>query len=113
MILFVVLPVLAVVWAISGGFGLYVASSKNRSPTEGFLFGFFLGPLGVLVEALLPDGEASAPASTDDAEDQPSFLDRLPPPKRPKRGWELPNGATEEQKEPDADPRFFDRLDLQ
>jgi len=36
---------------IAGG---YVATEKNRSVSEGFFFGLFLGPIGVLIVACLP-----------------------------------------------------------
>jgi len=34
--------------------GVYIASQKGRSMLEGFIFGAFLGPIGWLIEALLP-----------------------------------------------------------
>jgi hypothetical protein len=40
---------------ICGGFGAYVADMKGRSKLEGLLFGFFLGPIGVVAAACLPD----------------------------------------------------------
>lgn len=33
---------------------LWIAGEKNRSRTEGFLLGLFLGAFGVLIELLLP-----------------------------------------------------------
>ena len=35
-------------------FGQYVADQKGRSALEGFLFGFLLGPLGLIIVACLP-----------------------------------------------------------
>jgi hypothetical protein len=49
-----VLGVIAVM-LIFGAFGRYVAAEKNRDPGEGFLLGLLFGPLGVLVEACLPN----------------------------------------------------------
>lgn len=36
------------------GFGSYVATAKGRSFYEGAAFGLVLGPLGILIVALLP-----------------------------------------------------------
>lgn len=38
--------------------GAWVATQKRRSAGEGALLGFGLGPFGVLIEALLPTGDA-------------------------------------------------------
>ncbi len=47
-----------VIWLIVGGVlgcvGAWVAAQKNRPGGEGFMLGFFLGPLGLILEALLP-----------------------------------------------------------
>jgi len=39
---------------VSGCIALWVATQKKRPPLEGWLVGFFLGLLGVLIEACLP-----------------------------------------------------------
>jgi hypothetical protein len=45
-----------VVWGcVFGGFGAYIASQKGRAEGEGMAFGFFLGPIGLLIIAILPD----------------------------------------------------------
>ena len=44
---------------ILGFFGRYVALQKNRSASEGFLFGFFLSAVGILIIALLPNKDKS------------------------------------------------------
>jgi len=49
----VLIVVLALVFA---GFGAFVAVQKRREASEGFILGMLFGPLGVLVEALLPQG---------------------------------------------------------
>lgn len=36
--------------------GTYVAVEKHRSPGEGLIFGLVLGPIGVLLEAMMPTG---------------------------------------------------------
>ena len=40
---------------ITGAIGSYIAEEKNRSPSEGFWFGFLLSLFGVLIVALLPN----------------------------------------------------------
>jgi len=41
---------------VCGGLSAWIAGEKNRGFGEGLLLGFLFGPLGVLVEALLPSG---------------------------------------------------------
>jgi hypothetical protein len=41
--------------------GRYVATQKHREPNEGAMLGFLFGPLGVLIEALLPSREPPKP----------------------------------------------------
>ena len=43
---------------ISGAIGRYIAKEKNRSPSEGFWFGFLLSLFGVLIVALMPSKES-------------------------------------------------------
>jgi MFS family permease len=45
---------------ITGLIGMYVAKEKNRSDSEGFLFGFLLSLIGIIIVALLPTKEAVA-----------------------------------------------------
>tara|TARA_X000000950_G_C13686746_1_gene566282 strand:- start:95 stop:445 length:351 start_codon:yes stop_codon:yes gene_type:complete len=47
---------------IMGFIGIYVSKSKNRSGWEGFLFGFFLSILGIIIAALLPTIKKDKPA---------------------------------------------------
>lgn len=42
---------------ITGAVGRYIAKEKNRSPLEGFWFGFLLSLFGVLIVALMPTKE--------------------------------------------------------
>jgi hypothetical protein len=49
------LPAVALFWLACAAMGAYVSHAKGRSPIEGVLFGFALGPLGVVVAALLPE----------------------------------------------------------
>ncbi len=42
--------------AVFGGFGAWIAAQKRRGIFEGFVLGLLFGPLGVLVEAMLPMG---------------------------------------------------------
>lgn len=46
-----------IVCLITGFIGRYVAKEKNRSASEGFLFGFLLNLIGVIIVALLPTKE--------------------------------------------------------
>ena len=46
-----------IVCLITGFVGRYVAKEKNRSATEGFVFGFLLNLIGVIIVALLPTKE--------------------------------------------------------
>ena len=41
-------------------FGPYVAGQRNRSMAEGFFFGLFFGPLGLIIVACLPTVPAAA-----------------------------------------------------
>jgi len=41
-------------WCAFAGLGYYIAGQKGRSEAEGLILGFLFGPVGVLVEALLP-----------------------------------------------------------
>jgi uncharacterized membrane protein YeaQ/YmgE (transglycosylase-associated protein family) len=53
---------LVLVWGLSallfGALGEWVAGRKNRDGFEGFFLGLIFGPVGMLVEAALPDGPA-------------------------------------------------------
>ena len=48
------LVVLGIGLLLMSSFAQWVASQKGRSAGEGFVLGLLFGPLGVLVEALLP-----------------------------------------------------------
>jgi hypothetical protein len=39
---------------VCGGFGAYAAHQKGRSRVEGFVFGLFLGPIGVVAVGTMP-----------------------------------------------------------
>jgi hypothetical protein len=52
--------------AICGLIGTYVAVERNRSPIEGSVLGFLLGPIGVLVVALMPIGAPKPAEQVDD-----------------------------------------------
>ena len=43
---------------ITGAIGRYIAKERNRSPSEGFWFGFLLSLFGVLIVALMPTKES-------------------------------------------------------
>lgn len=61
------LSVLAMAWMLFVGFGWWIALQKNRRGTEGAILGLLFGPLGCLVEALLPN---QTPELTIDHADQ-------------------------------------------
>ena len=46
---------------ISGCIGVYVAEKKGREEIEGFLLGAFLGPIGCIIEGLLPENIKPSP----------------------------------------------------
>ena len=47
---------LVVVWCVLGAVGAWLAEQRRRPRGVGFAFGFFLGPLGLVIVALLPYG---------------------------------------------------------
>jgi hypothetical protein len=50
------LILIGILAAVFSGFGGWVATQKRRGVGEGMVLGLLFGPLGVLVEALLPQG---------------------------------------------------------
>jgi hypothetical protein len=55
-------PVIAVVlimWSIFTVAGFFLAKARGRNPREGAILGLLLGPVGLIVEALLPDPYAA------------------------------------------------------
>lgn len=57
------LTVALVIAYITGLVGLLIASSKERHPAVGFLFGGILGVLGIAILAYLPPKAAGATSS--------------------------------------------------
>ena len=51
----VTIIVLMIPGVITGLIGRYITKQKGRSPLEGFLFGFFLSILGIIIVSLLPN----------------------------------------------------------
>jgi len=74
---FVIVGIAALIFAYAGA---YVATQKNREPLEGALLGGLLGPIGLLIAAVLPEG--LGPDSDDQAVVQPA---RLAAPRRRRR----------------------------
>jgi uncharacterized membrane protein len=48
---------LLLISVIFGFVGRYISTQKNRSRTEGFVFGFFLSIFGLIIISLLPSKE--------------------------------------------------------
>ena len=46
---------------MSAAAGAYVAVEKGRSVAEGITFGLIMGPIGVLIAAVLPTGRLAPP----------------------------------------------------
>lgn len=57
------------VWCLMGWLGGWVARQKRRPPHEGAWLGLLFGPLGVIVEALLPSAEVKRPIRRRDGYD--------------------------------------------
>ena len=59
------LVLVGVLAAIFGGLGAFIAAQKRREVAEGLIMGLLFGPLGVLIEALLPsvDPNSTGPAA--------------------------------------------------
>jgi hypothetical protein len=78
--------------------GAWVGIQKDRSPLEGATLGFLFGPLGVLIELLLPTGRYAPerkrdpyqPTILSEAPDMPYLADISEPtivPMRPEEAW--------------------------
>jgi hypothetical protein len=55
------LIVVGVIWLIFACLGTWIANQKHRAGGEGFILGFLFGPLGCLIEAVLPNGTPPPP----------------------------------------------------
>jgi MFS family permease len=86
---------------VFGGLGLFVANAKNRPSGEGFCLGLLFGPLGALIEALLPNGKPPAPPQYFQPVARPSAS-----PPRP-----IPPPKAEPFITPDAAKEAIDRFD--
>jgi hypothetical protein len=76
-------------FVLHGLVGGYIAGEKNRSPGEGFVLGFALGPLGLLVAVLMPTKPAPKPSRPRGAA---ATIKR-----RSVEGWQPPRDVIEEQ----------------
>lgn len=61
---------------ITGAIGRYIAKEKNRSPLEGFWFGFLLSLFEVLIVALLPNKKINS--TTDKLDVKPNYENLIP-----------------------------------
>ncbi|AGA28609.1 hypothetical protein [Singulisphaera acidiphila] len=79
--------------ALFGGFGSWVASQKGRQPVEGMMLGAVFGPLGVLIEALLPQGPGRNRPSKSSRSDfwsqppEPTWLKEIDPTADSTENW--------------------------
>ena len=85
------LLVIGVVWAVVlGGIGDRVAGEKNCDRVEGAALGCLLGPLGLIIEAVLPTGEVPAAPVTRSSDSTSSSPARNPDPPRTKHySWQV------------------------
>jgi hypothetical protein len=60
----------AIYFIACAGFGAYVADQKGRSRLEGMLFGFVLGPFGVVAEGTLPTLKPKLSTTNDEEDDE-------------------------------------------
>ena len=71
---------LALLWAIFVGVSAAAADARGRRVAEGLLLGLFLGPVGMLIESLLPatgkPGRAALPDASQASVDAASGTDR-------------------------------------
>ncbi len=76
----------AIYLLICGISGLVVATEKNRSEGEGFVYGLLFGPIGVLIEACLATRPSRPVDPGPSAGERPASMFRAaspPPEKRP------------------------------
>ena len=77
--------ILLLVWGLLGGVGSWIATQKGRSGAEGFVLGVLLGPIGWIIEALLPQQTSHRPQTQHYR--SPDYDDPVPTPApaRPKQ----------------------------
>jgi hypothetical protein len=110
------LIVIVLIEAAFGGLGAWIAGQKRRSPVEGLILGVVFGPVGAIVEALLPLGDripqprAAAPEQGDGPEPDWKALgvSEKPKPKGSLEGWRLNQTLPKESEPP---PGAFDWVD--
>ena len=54
------MEILFVAWLIFAILGMWIANQKHREGGEGFILGLLFGPIGCLIEAILPNGTQPA-----------------------------------------------------
>jgi hypothetical protein len=65
---------LSIVVMLTAALGAYASVAKGRPPIEGAIFGFLLGPIGVIVASAMPEIRRPSLESADD-EDGPVDVD--------------------------------------
>jgi hypothetical protein len=59
-----VILLILLIWIAIGCVGAWIATQRRRHPAMGFAFGFFFGPIGLLIVALLPYGSVESQLSS-------------------------------------------------
>jgi hypothetical protein len=95
-------------WLVFAVLGYYVARQKRRSRGEGFFLGLLFVPFGVLIVALLPQGEAPARSPAKRRATSPGS--RIPEPRADLRLLGLEPEVLDDEDEDDAGDPILNRI---
>jgi hypothetical protein len=88
---------IVVIWAaVFGGVGYWIATQKRRSEVEGVALGCLLGPIGWIIEAVLPTGEPPATRSAQ-SDETPTQRWASSGPAAPSPSWMRLQGDTPDE----------------